>query len=210
MRLSPAQGAKDTARLEAFSDGVFAIAITLLILEIRVPDHSTVPLAQSLLQIWPSYAGYAVSFLTILIMWINHHRIFRYIVRTDDWLLAANGLLLLLISFVPFPTKVLAEHLLDAEARTAAIFYSGTFVVTALIYNLLWLCISYKGRLCDMSAHGGEIRAITRQFALGPATYLLCFLLAFVAPLASVALNFAIAVFFLIPGNKLSLGPKGS
>ena len=198
-----AEDRSDTSRLEAFSDGVFAI--TLLVLEIKVPDTDG-NLGRGLLNAWPSYAGYAISFLVILVMWMNHHRIFKFIVRTDDWLLAANGLLLLLVSFIPFPTKVLAEHLQGPDARTAAVFYSGTFVVTAIFYNLLWQCIAFKGRLVDMKAHGDRVRAVTIQFALGPVTYLVGFVLAFFNPLASVILNLAIAAFFLLPARHAKPG----
>ncbi len=112
----------ETTRLEAFSDGVFAIAITLLILEIKVPagpetqDHG---LWRALLERWPSYVGYVISFATIGIMWVNHHALFKYIRRVDRALLLANLLLLMTISFLPYPTAVLAEHLSDAGLADA-------------------------------------------------------------------------------------------
>src|SRR6516225_4566983 len=123
---------KETGRVEAFSDGVIAIAITLLILEIRVPkvaEIASVGLAVKLLSLWPSFLAFATSFGTILVMWVNHHRIFR-LVRTVDYpFLYWNGFLLLMITFVPFPTALLAEHLAGPEATVATAFYAETFVV---------------------------------------------------------------------------------
>ena len=141
----------ETTRLEAFSDGVFAIAITLLILEIKVPsepetrDHG---LWRALLERWPSYVGYVISFATIGIMWVNHHALFKYIRRVDRALLLANLLLLMTISFLPYPTAVLAEHLSDADSRTAAaVFYGGTLVVIAISFNVLWWAARGRHRL---------------------------------------------------------------
>jgi len=116
--------AENPTRVEAFSDGVFAIAITLLILEIRVPhvDHG---LWNGLLALWPSYVAFLLSFVVILIMWVNHHELLRMVDGISYPFLFANGLLLLTITFVPFPTAVLAAHLGTPEARTAVTFYCG-------------------------------------------------------------------------------------
>src|SRR6266568_6692942 len=114
----------DTGRVEAFSDGVFAIAITLLILIIE-PPKSGVNLGHELLRLWPSYLAYAASFLTIGIMWVNHHTIFRHFARVDRPLLLLNILLLMLIAFVPFPTRVVAEHALTTGDRKAAALLYG-------------------------------------------------------------------------------------
>ena len=111
----------ETSRLETFSDGVFAIAATLLILEIRVPED-THDLTHALLHLWPSYAAYAVSFVTIGIMWINHHAIFALVGRVDRTYLTIHVFFLLMIAFVPFPTHVVAQHLHD-DGKTAAFFY---------------------------------------------------------------------------------------
>jgi len=97
-----------TARLLTFSDGVFAIAATLLILDVQLPENSE-SLAHQLLQLWPSYGAYAISFVTIGIMWVNHHAIFEQINRVNRTFLVINILFLLVIAFIPFPTRVLAE-----------------------------------------------------------------------------------------------------
>jgi uncharacterized membrane protein len=113
----------ETGRIEAFSDGVFAIAITLLVLEIKVPQHKiveTVGLVSSLLSLWPSYLAFFTSFASILVMWVNHHRIFSLVTRTDHAFFYWNGLLLMLVTLVPFPTALLAEYLIHPQAKVAA------------------------------------------------------------------------------------------
>ena len=109
----------ETARVEAFSDGVFAIAITLLILEIKVPSAGSGDLGEQLLRQWPSYLSFFISFAFIGIMWIKHHRLFTHIRKSDDVLLVLNLLLLLGVTVVPFPTSVLAAHLGHPGGRTA-------------------------------------------------------------------------------------------
>jgi uncharacterized membrane protein len=192
---------KETGRMEAFSDGVIAIAITLLVLDIKVPRElpESASLLSALLGQWPSYFAFATSFATIGIMWINHHRIFSQIKRSDQVLLVLNGLLLMCITFVPFPTALLAEYLGEPDQRTAALVYSGTFVVTAIIYNLLWRYASHNNRLLDQRSNPAEVRGISRQYAFGPLFYLAAFVLAFWSALASLALNLLLAVFFAIP-----------
>jgi len=127
-------------RLEAFSDGVFAIAITLLILDVRVPRDlpQTTRLADAMLAAWPNYFAFLTSFATIGIMWMNHHRLFRIIARADHALLIWNGLLLLGITFVPFPTALIAEYIQRPDQRTAAMVLGGTYVFLALMFNGLW------------------------------------------------------------------------
>jgi len=118
-----AQVPSDTARLETFADGVFAIAITLLILEIRLPapePHGETHLFSRLASLWPSYLGYAVSFIIIGIGWINHHNFLKLIDHTDHTFMVLNLLLLLCVAFVPFPTRVLAEHLTSVNDKVAA------------------------------------------------------------------------------------------
>jgi uncharacterized membrane protein len=117
------QGPKETGRVEAFSDGVFAIAITLLVLDLKVPKAAEVGpegLLPALFRQWPMFLAYLASFATILVMWVNHHKLFNFIHRTSDAFLFLNGLLLLFVTFVPFPTALVSEHLRDSQARTAA------------------------------------------------------------------------------------------
>src|SRR5215471_12855867 len=176
----------ETARIEAFSDGVFAIAITLLILEIRVPRPADGPLGVQLMRQWPSYVSFMISFCFIGIMWVNHHRLFNHIRRSDNLLMLFNLLLLLGVTFVPFPTSVLAAHLGHADQRLACVFYGGTYFAIAIFFNLLWRYASSPGRrLMDHGADAKGIEAITRQYALGPVAYLACIALAWVSVSAS-------------------------
>src|SRR5919201_293746 len=129
----------ETGRLEAFSDGVFAIAITLLILTVDV-GHVRGALGAAVLRIWPSYLAYAASFLTIGIMWVNHHTIFRHIERADRTFLFLNLGLLMCIAFVPFPTRLVAEFIRSGhERQTAALAYGITLTITAIFFIALAL-----------------------------------------------------------------------
>lgn len=190
----------ETARVEAFSDGVFAIAITLLILEIRVPAGEA-PLGRALVHLWPSYLAFLISFLTIGVMWINHHRLFTVIKQSNDGLLGLNLLLLLGISFVPFPTAVLADNLAHGDARTAAIFYSGTYVVIAIFFNVLWRFVVAR-RLFGPDFDERMVHGISRQYAFGPVWYAIALLAAIFSPATSVAINLALAIFFAIPARR--------
>lgn len=187
-----------TDRLETFSDGVFAIAITLLILEVR--PHGSGSLAHQLLAGWPSYAAYLLSFVTIGIMWTNHHGIFQLIDRTTHGLVVANLLLLMCVAFLPFPTKILAEHLRTAgsDQRTAAIFYNASFFVTAIFYNVLWQTAAWKHRLITPGREAA-CDQVTRRFWAGSPSYLIATLLSIVSVPAGIAANTAIALFYLLP-----------
>jgi uncharacterized membrane protein len=191
----------ETGRVEAFSDGVFAIAITLLVLDMKVPRELPVDvtLAAALAREWPSYLAFVTSFATILIMWINHHRIFTLIGRVDDRLLFYNGLLLLGVTVVPFPTALVAAYLGRSGQYVAAAVYNGTFIVIAVLFNLLWLSASARGRLLHANASARTVEAITRSYRWGPVIYTFAFALAFVNVAASLALNLALAVHFARP-----------
>lgn len=192
----------ETARLEAFSDGVFAIAITLLILEIKVPAAGTGMLAAQLLRQWPSYFSFAASFIFIGIMWINHHRLFTHIRKCDDLLLIFNLLLLMGITFVPFPTAVLAAHLGGQDQRSATIFFQGTYFLIALLFNLLWRYAAWSRRLLSLDTDSSLVTRITRQYSLGPLLYLVCLALAWVNVPASLLLNLSLAFFFAFPAHR--------
>src|SRR5258708_37720496 len=123
---------KGTGRVEAFSDGVFAIAITLLVLDLKVPTQP--PLLAGLLAQWPVYAAYLISFAFILIMWVNHHWMFQHIARVDSTFMLCNGLRLLGITVVPFPTNIVAQYILTPEQNVAAAVYNGWFFVIGIFF----------------------------------------------------------------------------
>ena len=194
----------DTARIEAFSDGVFAIAITLLVLDLKVPRelHEGQTLTSALAHQWPAYVAFVTSFLTILVMWINHHRMFTLIGRADDRLLILNGLLLLGITVVPFPTSLVAEYLGHDGQRTAALVYNGTFIAIAICFNLLWRCAANNSRLLNSAASPSAAQAITDSYRYGPVVYGVAFGLALVSVKASLALNLGLALFFALPNER--------
>jgi uncharacterized membrane protein len=186
-----------TTRLEAFSDGVFAIAATLLVLEFSVDSDLGSRLGHALLELWPSYLAYVTSFLTIGIIWINHHYCVQTIVRADRTLLFLNLLLLLTVGFLPFPTKLVAQYLNQPGEQAAVLAYDATFVVMSIVYNAWWRYASTGRRLIREDVPDSTIRAISRAFNPGVPMYSFVLLVAFVSPLASVALTFAIAAFYL-------------
>jgi len=180
---------------------VFAIAITLLIIEIGVPHVGEGgSLFKSLVHLWPSYLGYAISFLVIGTVWANHHNRFRLISRSDHILLFLNILFLMCVAFIPFPTALLAEYIREeAHRSTAVAVYSGTLAVTAVFFTLLWLYAAGNYRLVDRSLDPSLLRAMTRRYVLGMLLYVVAFALAFVSPAASLALVVILALIFVLP-----------
>jgi uncharacterized membrane protein len=191
----------ERGRLEPFSDGVFAIAITLLILEVRTPLGST-SLFHDVGRQWPALLGYVISFVTILIMWINHHRLVDQLARVDNTFLLLNGLLLMAITFVNYPTSLMAEYLTTSEARDALLIYSGTFVVVAIIFNLLWFYAARGNRLLGPHANPKAVEAITRAYRVGPLYYLVALVIALLSWELSLAVNGLLAVYFAILGSQ--------
>ena len=191
---------ESSTRVEAFSDGVFAIAITLLILEIRVP-HGDHGLWAGLLALWPSYIAFVLSFVVILIMWVNHHELLRMAQSVNYPFLFANGLLLLTVSFVPFPTAVLAQNLATAEAKPAAAFYCGTMVLNALCWNVLFRAI-VNGGLLRKEVTAETVANIQRTYYVGLLVYAAATALAFVKPALGLALNGALCVVWIRLGYR--------
>lgn len=198
------QEEKETNRIEAFSDGVFAVAITILVFGITVPRG--LPQGQRLLPAllgqWPAFLAFLTSFATVGIMWINHHALFTHIRRSDHNLLVLNGLLLLGVTFVTFPTALVAEYIQHRDAKTAALVYSGTFVVIAILFNLLWRYAAHNNRLLRRDVDRRAVEAITKSYSWGPPMYLISFVLASISAEGSLILNMAMAVFFALPRGR--------
>ena len=192
---------KDTGRIEAFSDGVFAIAITLLILEIKVPhlppDAGGAVLWTALGALWPSYVAFLTSFVTIFIMWANQHAIFHFIRRTDARILYTNGFLLLLVTFVPFPTALLAEYLDRSAAPAATAFYAGTFVAIAVGFWVLWLAVIRDRSRLWSHVTDDMIATFTRSYRVGVPGYLVATAAAFVNVFVSLGVCAALAVYWI-------------
>jgi uncharacterized membrane protein len=187
------------SRTEAFSDGVFAIAITLLIIEVRPPDSEAGGLARDLANQWPSYAAYVVSFAIIGIIWVNHHDIFERITTVDRPLLFLNLLLLLTVAFLPFPTALLGEYIRKGDnAHIAAAVYGSNMTLIGLAFIAIW---TYLARVPSLLAREvgteGALRA-RRAAAIGPVLYGLSIPLAFVSPVACLIVYGALALYFAI------------
>lgn len=197
------RGFNETARIEMFSDGVFAIAITLLVIEIGVPHLENEPegttLFGALIGQWPSYLGYVISFLVIGTVWANHHNRFTYIARSDHVLLFLNTIFLMCVAFIPFPTALLAEYIQSEERTTAVAVYTGVLTVTAVFFTLLWIYAANNRRLVDRNLDPALLRSMTRRYVAGMALYLVAFALAFVNVVLSLALIAGLALLFVLP-----------
>jgi uncharacterized membrane protein len=191
-----------TARLETFSDGVMAIAATLLVLEIGVGTlHGS--LGDALLDLWPAYLAYAASFLTIGIIWVNHHAGGVLLGRVDRTLLFINTLLLMVIAFFPFPTKLVADFLTDTDhERSAAVVYGSTLTLMAICYAALWFYAARGRRLIAPDVPQERVDEISRSFAPGSFMYAGATALALLSPIATVIATLAIAVFY-VPSSWL-------
>lgn len=166
---------RDVVRLEALSDGVFAIALTLLSLDLKVPllppDASAADLCAALIKGWPSYVAFVVSFGTVLVMWIGHHALFKFINRADGFFLVANGLVLLVVTALPFPTALVARYLLEPSATVAAAAYAGILLVLNISFNVLWFAASHNRRLLRPDVADGQLVRIRNRLLLGIPAY---------------------------------------
>lgn len=172
-----------TARIEGFSDGVLAIAITLLVLDIRMPESAFDDLWNGIAHQWPAYLAYATSFITVGGIWLAHHGIFQRLRHADDQVIRLNLLLLMMVSFLPFPTRLVAEAIRDTDAeRAAVIFYGGTLLVISLLLGAIWSTVARRRELLrpDVSEH--EISVLLHVTTPNVGFYVIVILLAIVAP----------------------------
>jgi uncharacterized membrane protein len=188
-------------RLETFADGIFAIAATLLIIDVGIPSGGEGSLGHELLDIWPQYLAYAISFVTIGIMWVNHHRLVRQIERIDERFLFLNLGLLACIAFVPFPTRIVAEFVRGDDGLAAALLYGVTLTVTAVFFNAVWLYASRGNRLLHPDVDPKEVNGITRSYLPGVPMYASATLVAFASPQASALLFGVIAAFYMVSSS---------
>ena len=188
-------------RVEALSDGVFAIVVTLLVLEIRVPHveaHGSVgELAGALLALAPKFVSWVISFVTVCVIWVNHHRVLALVGRIDNGLFWRNANLLLWTSFIPFPTALMGDY---PDNRLAASFYGGVMFLMAFAFVLIrWHMLS-NAELMQPDADRAAFRAGTRfSILMGPVAYAVGACLAWVNPIAAFACYAAIAFSFVLP-----------
>ena len=190
-----------TNRLEAFSDGVFAIAITLLVLQLHVPtgDH----LWHQLREEWPSFAAFFVSFWVIGIIWVNHHGVLDHLARADRGVLYLNLLLLFTVVFIPFPTALLADHLKSgADEEVAAIVYSAAFLAMSLAYGVLWTYITSRKQLLGVELTDDQVRRISLRFQIGTPFYIVQLAFAFISPAIVLVINAALAIYYMVAGMR--------
>ena len=188
-----------TTRLETFADGVFAIAATLLVLELRVPTDAA-HMQQDLVALWPSYAAYLVSFMTIGIIWVNHHTLLEHCRRADRPFLYLNLALLIAVGIVPFPTALVGRYILSADGATPALVtYGAGALLIAITFSGVFFYATAGDRLMGDAAAARRLREDGRLFPIGLGTYALGIALAFVSPIASLAMYALTAVYYALP-----------
>lgn len=200
---------KETARIEAFSDGVFAIAITLLVLELRVPELAEAAgpgiLAGKLLAQWPTYLAFAISFFSIFIMWVNHHKLFKQIYRRNTGIMFANGLILFLVCCVSYPSSLLAEFYDTGSQQLVISIYTGTFVLVNLSYNLLWFLACRDRKLLRPGLTEAAILGIRNNYLYGLPTYIAAFVLSFYFPVSALLICVLLWIYWAISSKKVVL-----
>ncbi|MDB5198869.1 MAG: hypothetical protein JWO92_832 [Chitinophagaceae bacterium] len=206
------QDKKETARLEAFSDGVFAIAITLLVLEIKVPElssvHSVNDLWRELFHLWPSYFAFVYSFGTILIMWLNHHHMFNMITKTTARFMYANGFLLLTITLIPFLTALLAQYITTDYNKPAVVFFCFGNVLNSVAFLICNYTFLTPVRLLDKALDPKKIASSLRATWMGTFIYAGTTLLAFWLPITALIINSSLWVLWITLSLRNYYGDK--
>jgi TMEM175 potassium channel family protein len=197
---------RGTGRTEAFSDGVIAVAITLLILDVHVPDVQT-GLLPALLHQWPTYLGYVTSFLVITIFWANHHDMFRHIQQVDYALLIINAFFLMCIAFIPFATALLTRYITSpTNQHTAAIVYGATLLLNGILFNSIWWYAVGKRRLVLRDLDTQAVQRITRGYLFGLPFYALAIVLSLLNVELSLAFYILIDLMYVLPIPFLRFG----
>jgi TMEM175 potassium channel family protein len=194
------QNQKETIRIETFSDGVFCIAITLLSIEIGVEvtnNETNEGLVRALLGKWPICVAYFISFVNVLLAWIGHHSLFNKLRKTDNLVMITNGILLMLVALVPFPTKTLGLFLLTNALKTAVIFYTGYFVLISIAFKLLWFAASRNRQLLTHGITEIEIKKATKSENIGLVCNIVVMAIAFISPVTALSLSFVMWVYWL-------------
>ena len=203
-----------TGRAETFADGVLAIAATLLILNVGSTLPSTTShvhgLGKELLRSWPTFAAYGISFFTIGIIWVNHHALMNQIARVDRTFLFITVFFLMTVSFIPFPTRLIADNLLHGEGRVAAVTYGFTLTATAVGFNALWLYAIRGRRLLRDDADPAVVRGITRSYLMGPWIYLLATAVAIASPGVSLIMFAAFNLFWVLESSIFGRGKEAA
>lgn len=199
-KTSEIQLQKETLRIETFSDGVFCIAVTLLSIEIGVDLHGDITnagLRHALVAKWPICLAYVISFINVLLAWIGHHGLFKMLHKTDNTIMISNGLLLMLVALVPFPTKTLGEFLLTGGFKAAVIFYTAYFVLISLAFRLLWYAATRKAGILIHDITDSQIKQTTRNENIGLFCNTIILGVALINPWLALTFSFAMWVYWL-------------
>jgi uncharacterized membrane protein len=189
--------------MEAFSDGVFAIAITLLVLDIGVPSGSEADLLGAVIDQWQAYLAYLVSFATIGAVWLEHTVITEYLARANPALIRLNLLLLMVVSFLPFPTRLLGEYAgADEAQRVAVTIYGLNLLLVSALVSLLWR-YALRERLIRPDAADVDVKMITTRLTPGLAGYVTMIAVGLFLPVLAVLGYLAIAVYIIVPFGAL-------
>ena len=191
---------KETLRIETFSDGVFCIAVTLLSIEIGIEikgGETNKDLLHSLLEKWPICLAYVISFINVLLAWIGHHGLFKLLRKSDNAIMITNGLLLMLVALVPFPTKTLGMFLQSGALKTAVIFYTGYFVLISLAFRLLWHAAANKKERLVHGITKQQIKQTTKNENTGLICNVVIMGVAFIDPVAALVLSFVMWVYWI-------------
>jgi len=194
----------DKGRVEAFSDGVFAVAITLLVLDIKTSGKGSV--AHQLSEQWPHYIAYVVSFAVIGIIWVNHHTLFAKLLRVDRPLLFINLLLLMVVVLIPFPTAVVAQYIRhnNWDAKVAVAFYSGVMEAMGLAFTAIYLWAGHHHELLHPTVDVPQHQSAFRQFGVGSIAYVVIALVSFASAQVALAGHAALAVFYVFDRTTTS------
>lgn len=198
MTETPVEIPRGTHRVEGFSDGFFAIVITLLVLDLRLPEESGSPLVAQLKELWPVMAAYLVSFVNIYILWVSHHELMRITTRADTSFLYLNGVLLLGVAVMPFSTALLADHFTGVDAPIVAAIFTGVLAWVAFWLNFLWRHLAREPSRLLPSVTARDRKRISRTYAATLVLYLFAFGLAWVQPLWSIVITSGLAIFFAV------------
>lgn len=200
---------KETLRIEGFSDGVFAIAVTLLVLDLHFPEEHSIQNGNDLLVFlksqWPAFLAFILSFFSIFIMWVNHHKIFKQIYSRNSAIMFANGLILFLVSAVSYPTALLARYF-DGEASSVVVaLYTGIFVLINLAYNLLWFLATRNKKLLRPGITDAAIKKIRNNYLYGLPIYVIALILSFWIPAVSLMIILGLWIFWALSSGKIEM-----
>jgi len=198
---------KETVRMEGFSDAIFAIAITLLVLDLHIPDKDTLTSTTAIISYlkgqWPSYLAISISFFSIYIMWVNHHKLFKQIYVRNTGITFANGLILFLVTAVSYPTGLMARFFDTPSANLVVAIYTGLFVLINLSYNLLWYIASRDKTLLRPDITDNTIKEIRLNYLYGLPTYCLAFGLSFNYPTIALLICIALWIYWALSSGRI-------